>query len=270
MPAEQVTQMFKKLPLAKKIALIGGFLMMISLFMPWYQDIDSFKTGDLYLGVTGPTYLLGISLLALAAVNVAAVVMDELGKKMPFMNVKTAKLNLWSGVAAFYFLILVDSIYFHPNFGVNISIKQSDFGNFFAFIAASMLTIGGYLASRDKQSLLRAFEEETADDMIKIPDAALRKPQPIRQTATLKREVVANVTPEETVANIDAAVNTAMETKQKPAPYSPTEKEQAMFEKLRERAGLSTKSPINRGFERGTVGVAEPERKAPQAFRTDL
>lgn len=164
------------LPFAKKLLGVGLILMLVSLFLPWYQDLDSFKTGDMFLGITGPLYLAGVSLLLMVAANIALMIMEVYDRKPDFLKVKSAHVFLASGIFAFYILMIVNSVYFHQKFGVNITIKQSGFGMFFAFISASLITIGGYLAGRDRVAAVHEFEKEANADLVKAPIIEQRKP----------------------------------------------------------------------------------------------
>jgi hypothetical protein len=177
MPTKRINQLIGDLPFERKLLAVGSILMVISLFMPWYQDVDQFKTGDVFFGLSGPLYLVGFSVLALMAVNIALMISDAFGKKMPFLNIKPSSFFLASGIVCFYLLLIANSVYFHSKFGVNIAIKQSDFGMFFAFIAASLVTIGGYLASRDRATLLKEFEEQIQQPMVNMPQQDIRKPK---------------------------------------------------------------------------------------------
>ncbi|MBI4231741.1 hypothetical protein HY605_00795, partial [Candidatus Peregrinibacteria bacterium] len=53
----------KKLAISKKLILVGSGLMVVSAFLPWYSDLDRFKIGDTFLGITGPLYLVGFLVL---------------------------------------------------------------------------------------------------------------------------------------------------------------------------------------------------------------
>lgn len=168
MPNPHLTQIVAELPFEKKLAGVGSILMVIGLFLPWYQDLDSFRTGDTFTGLTGPLYLVGFTFLVMASLTMIVMVMDYLDKKIPIFKVKASKVQMWSGILSFYLLFLVGSVYFHPAFGVNITMKQSGFGMFVAYTAAALMTIGGYLGGRGKAAV-KAFEKET------------REQQPIQQ-----------------------------------------------------------------------------------------
>lgn len=189
MPTQRINDLIGGLSFAKKLLFAGSVLMIISLFLPWYSDIDTFKTGDMFLGLTGPLYLAGFSLLGVAILNLSMVFMQSSTGKLTHIPVKASTLHLASGIFAFYLLILVNSVYFHAKFGVNITIKQSDFGMFFAFIASSLLTIGGYLTSRDRTVAMKEFEQVAAEPILTMPVADMRKPKEnLRNIATASTE----------------------------------------------------------------------------------
>ena len=59
MPDQNFKNRLKSLKLSKKIIYFSSALTILSVFMPWYSDIDKFKIGDSFLGITGPLYLAG-------------------------------------------------------------------------------------------------------------------------------------------------------------------------------------------------------------------
>jgi hypothetical protein len=165
MPNPRITQIIAELPFEKKLAGLGALVMIISLFFPWYQDTDTFLTGDTFTGFSGPMYFAGFTFLILAALSLTVLVMDYFDKQVPIFKVKTAKFHLWSGIASFYLLFLVGTVYFHPAFGINITQKESGFGMFMAYSAAALLTIGGYMEGRGR-SAIKEFEKEAREPAI--------------------------------------------------------------------------------------------------------
>ncbi len=177
MPNKRIKQLILDLPFEQKILGAGAVLMFMSLFMPWYQDIDMFKTGDMFLGISGPIYFAGYTIMLVTLLDLFLIVSGALNVKLP-MNVRPSAVYLASGILFFYLLFLVNSVYFHQKFGINLLNKESPFGMFIAFIAASLVTIGGYIATRDKKALLKEFQDETQEPMIKLNEQAeLRKPR---------------------------------------------------------------------------------------------
>jgi hypothetical protein len=178
MPVKRINQIIMDLPFEKKLLGAGSLLMAISVFLPWYEDRDSFNIGDVFLGVTGPLYLVGLTVMTLAIMNIVLIAMDSTGRKIPFGNLKTSSFFLTTGLVSFYLLMVVNSVYFHNKFGVNITLKQSQFGMFTAFISASLMTIGGYLATRERTSILKEFQQSAQESLIKIPDQQdVRRPK---------------------------------------------------------------------------------------------
>ncbi len=173
MPNPRLAQIIAKLPFERKLVGIGSILMVVSLFFPWYQDIDSFHTGDTFTGLTGPLYFAGFTFLVLASISILMMVMDYLDRQIPIFKMKTSKFHLWTGVFSFYMLFLIGSVYFHPAFGVNITLKQSGFGMFTAYAAAALMTIGGYMEGRGKAAI-KAFEKETREEPVKEQEVTPR------------------------------------------------------------------------------------------------
>ncbi len=169
MPKKRINQIFNELSFNKKLLAVGSLLMIVSVFLPWYQDLDSFKTGDMFLGITGPLYLAGVSLLVLSGVIPATMYLDYAGKKPWWMPTSNSPFYLAVGIFAFYMLILTNSVYSHAKFGVNITMKQTQFGMFLAFIAASLISIGGYLSMLDKKAGIKEFEESVNEPLMQVP-----------------------------------------------------------------------------------------------------
>lgn len=177
MPKPRFQDIITGLPFEKKLTALGAILMVISLFLPWYQDLDSFRTGDTFTGLTGPLYIIGFTFLIIASLSLLLLVTDYLDKKMPLFHVKTSKFFLPAGIFSFYLLILVNSVYFDKSFGVNITLKQSQFGMFIAFVAAALLTIGGYLLSHERGAIMKDFQDEANASMITMPTVEQSKPK---------------------------------------------------------------------------------------------
>jgi hypothetical protein len=168
-----------KLSSSQKMNLIGSGLLVLSLFLNWFSDKDVFRSGDIYTGMNGPLYLVGMTLLALAAVNAVMTLM--MAMKVSFMKgVGEVKLGQWQmnfGFFAMYLLVLTNSVYFSPMFGLNILNKKSEIGTMVALAAMVMICVGGYLAYRRKfetvgaaESLVLATAREKAGEGAIIDD----------------------------------------------------------------------------------------------------
>lgn len=177
MPKPRFKDIIGSLPFEKKLIALGAIFMAISVFLPWYQDLDSFRTGDTFTGLTGPLYLIGFTFLIIASSSLLLLVTDYLDKKIPVFHIKISKIFLPTGILSFYLLILVNTVYFDKSFGVNITLKQSQFGMFIAFVAAALITIGGYFLLRERRAIMREFQDEANAAMITMPQIEQSKPK---------------------------------------------------------------------------------------------
>jgi hypothetical protein len=274
MPVKRINQIISDLPFERKLLGAGAILMAISTFLPWYQDLDSFKTGDVFLGLSGPTYLAGLTILAVAIIDILLVFVESSEKKMPLISIKPSTFYLASGLISFYLLLMVNSIYFHNKFGVNITSKDSQFGMFMAFIAASLMTIGGYLATREKSSILKEFQEKAQEPMIKLPDQnELRKAREITRPAPVQMNKPVKATQTMIADNAPGGVQSAPMQRTQAMPVqkqaaSPVQK--PYFPNRRSEPYPST-APVSNQRPEVIPGAPAPKEMKPyQPYRTDL
>ncbi|MBI5753953.1 hypothetical protein HZA40_02305 [Candidatus Peregrinibacteria bacterium] len=142
---------FMKLPLARKLLLIGGFLTALSVFMPWYNDVDKFNIGETFLGISGPLYLAGFLVFIAGAVSVALVAIELLEKKTPKLPLKENQIHIAGSSLSLFMLILTSSAYFHPKFGVNLADKNVAFGMILALIGTGLVMLGGILVHKKRE-----------------------------------------------------------------------------------------------------------------------
>lgn len=142
---------FMKLPLVGKAILIGSCLTAISVFMPWYNDVDKFNIGESFLGISGPLYLAGFFVFIAGAVSVALIAMQMLEKKTPKLPMREAQIHIAGSILSLFMLVLTASAYFHPKFGVNLTDKSLGFGMILAFIGTGAMMLGGIMAIRTKE-----------------------------------------------------------------------------------------------------------------------
>ncbi len=142
---------FTKLSLVSKAILIGGFLTALSVFMPWYSDLDQFNIGERFLGISGPLYLAGFFVFVAGAVSVALIAIKMMEKRMPRLPMSEAQIHIAGSVLSLFMLVLTASAYFHPKFGVNLTDKSLGFGMILAFIGSGVMMLGGILAMRAKE-----------------------------------------------------------------------------------------------------------------------
>ncbi len=147
----------KKLPLAKKLILVGSFLAIICVFMPWYQDIDRFNTGDMFLGISGPLYLAGLIVFFSALISFGLIALELMDKPLPKLPITESYLHFFTSGVSILMLILTSSVYFHPKFGINLTDKTMGIGMILGFIGAALIIAGAIVALKKKEV---SFETE--------------------------------------------------------------------------------------------------------------
>ncbi len=150
------------MPIHQKFVGIGSAIAIISAFLTWYRDIDAFDRGGAYLGVTGPLYLIGYVIICLSAFSLGLTVLHLLEKKIPTLPIKESMVYVLSGAVALFLLVIANSIYFHPQFGLNITSKEYGLGMMLAFAGAIAITAGGVMQNRERGTsrLIKEFQEE--------------------------------------------------------------------------------------------------------------
>ncbi|MBA4336488.1 hypothetical protein C0416_01805 [bacterium] len=162
MPVQRIQDKFNNLPTHQKFIGIGALITIISSFLTWYKDIDAFDRGGAYLGITGPLYLIGYVIICLSAFSLGLTILHLFERKIPSLPIKESMVYLLSGATSLFLLIIANSIYFHPQFGLNITSKEYGVGMMLAFIGAIALTTGGVMKNRESGTnrLIKEFQEE--------------------------------------------------------------------------------------------------------------
>lgn len=146
----RIKETFARSPKHTKLIGIGSLLLAISTVLPWYADLDSYRIGDQFLGVTGPASFVGIVILLLSGFSFWIFSYHLLERHVPRLPVREGILHLFVAIESLFLLVLVNSIFFHPKFGVNITLKESRFGMTIAFAAAIVLLVGGYMKNKEE------------------------------------------------------------------------------------------------------------------------
>lgn len=150
MSKNEIIEKIKRLPTGLKLSGAGGILAFISVFLPWYSDLDVFKTGNEFLGISGPLYLSGLLILALSLVSAGIVAMKTFDKKLPKLPIEEPYLFILSGCASLFLLLLTSSVYFHSKFGVNITQKTAGIGLILCVIGSVLILAGGLLQNKKR------------------------------------------------------------------------------------------------------------------------
>lgn len=188
MTIARIKETFFRLPKEIKFIGAGALVLAISTFLPWYADMDSYRIGDEFLGITGPSSFVGIVILLLSGLSLWIFSYHLLERKVPRLPVREGIIHLFVAAESLFLLLLVNSIFFHPKFGVNITLKESRFGMTIAVIGAVILLVGAYLKNRDE--VAKANESGKLEPLIKmepthsessVETQPLQRPHPILQ-----------------------------------------------------------------------------------------
>lgn len=150
MPQVPFQNKLKALSTNKKIVLAGSIVTILGSLLPWYSDVDQFKSGDTFLGITGPMYLVGFLVLVGGLAAFGLILMELLEKPVPKLPVKEAHFHIFSSGLSILMLVLAASVYFHPKFGVNLTNKAWGIGMTMSFIGTGLVMLAGFLAIRSE------------------------------------------------------------------------------------------------------------------------
>lgn len=151
--------------MSEKVTMVGAGLTILSLFLPWYRDLDAWGKGDTFLGLTGPLSAIGLVILLGSTAVFAKMLGRMLNKRIRLLE-KYEQLSAYVAAENFLLFIITASIYFDPKFGVNITLKQTAFGLFLCLIGTAVTAFGTYLKGKEPTKLeMNVFEqvEESID-----------------------------------------------------------------------------------------------------------
>jgi hypothetical protein len=172
---------WNKLSSGQKLNMLGAALLFVSLFLNWYSDKDVFRSGDSYTALNGPLYFVGLSILLLCVVNAGSQMIGVFkAKSSPaWAESRLGKLQMGMGFTVMYLLMVINSAYFHPQFGLNILSKKSEIGVMLALVATVMICVGGYISFRKKFE--KANAEISAREVVAPVAVADENLQPLMQ-----------------------------------------------------------------------------------------
>jgi hypothetical protein len=241
MSFERIKESFLHLPKHTKLIGIGSFILAISTVLPWYADLDSYRIGDQFLGVTGPASFVGIVVLALSVFSFGLFSYRVFDRHVPRLPVREGIIHLFVAIESLFLLVIVNSIYFHPKFGVNITLKESGFGMTIAFIGAIVLLLGGYMQNRKEIS--KDTDIGKLEPLIKMEE----------KVATVSSATVDTNLPRQHVPVEPRKVVSKMQQKEMPRPFLFGER--GVFAAQQQQARAEQQKPIE------SVPAATPDVK---------
>lgn len=206
MATKHIISRIKEFSSEQRLVFWGAVLMAVSVVLPWYSDLDAFRTGDMFLGITGPLYMVGLLMLGIGVVSMVTTLHRNTRDKIE--RIFSAIGNFYIMAAGFsaFLLLLVNSVFFHPKFGVNIAIKESRFGMLVALAGVIALGYGGYLMRKRHRAYTHVDIESNYEPLIKMPEqrpeSSSRSHAPLHQRDTmdardLREKTIEDVTTEE-------------------------------------------------------------------------
>lgn len=145
----------------KKAVLLGSLALMLSPLLPWYDQRNSVGIGETYLGIEGPLFAIGFLLLACGAVSFFNLFLPLMGRQFFKLKKRGGTTALALAGQGFLLLLLANSIFYHPDFGLNVSTKTTRFGMVLAFGALGMMAISGWWTQRTEH------EEDDVEDFMR-------------------------------------------------------------------------------------------------------
>lgn len=163
MRTNTIKNKFLNLPLPQKLIGGGALLALIGSLLPWYHDFDAFNHGVQFLGVTGPLYLVGFIIISLSIFSLILTGFYIFEKNLPDLPMKESLVYILSGATGLFLLLIANSVYFHKDFGTNITSKEYGIGMMIVLVGAIAVTLGGILQSRESGTarFINKFKEET-------------------------------------------------------------------------------------------------------------
>lgn len=186
MSLARIKETFLRLPRHTKLIGVGSLILAVSTLLPWYADLDSYKIGDEFLGVTGPASFVGIVVILFSGFSFWIFLQSLLQRRMRRLPVREGIIHLAVATESLFLLVLVNSIYFHPKFGVNITLKESRFGMTIAFAGAIILLIGGYLQNREE--IAKEGDTGRLEPLIKMEPTEPRPHAPLARPAAAQQQ----------------------------------------------------------------------------------
>jgi len=193
MPDQTFKTRLKSLKFSKKIIYFASALTIISVFLPWYNDIDKFKIGDSFLGITGPLYLAGFIVLVASVLSFGIITLSLKGKTLPRLPLKENHFFIFNSGLSLLMLTLCASVYFHTKFGINITDKNAGIGLTMAFFTCISSLVGGFLLN--KESAISFDTEGVLEPLIDLNKARETKDLSIDRDITVDQAINQNKEP---------------------------------------------------------------------------
>jgi len=136
--------------------LLGSGLTAISVLLPWYSDIDRFNVGDTFLGITGPLYLTGFIVLASGVVSFSIILRQLMGRGETRLPMREGTFHVFNSLVSVAMLIITNSVYFHPKFGISIADKSLGFGMVLALVGVGLFLLSSVSSRNSRMEFIQS------------------------------------------------------------------------------------------------------------------
>jgi len=145
---QRMKQGFLRLPFVKKSVMVAGAATAVSTLMPWYDMRNSVGIGNTYLGIQGPLFVVGLLVLGFGAASFLNLFLPLAGKSFFNLKRKGGVVSMVLGAQSLLLLLVANTTFYHPDFGLALSNKTTRFGMMMAFLSAGLMVISGYFARK--------------------------------------------------------------------------------------------------------------------------
>ncbi|NIA02160.1 MAG: hypothetical protein GWP15_02145 [Nitrospirae bacterium] len=175
-----------KLPTVSKLVMVGSFIAVIGVFLPWYNDIDKYGFGDMFLGISGPLYLAGIIVLLSGIASFSMIAFRLFDKPVPKLPLKENQFYVFSSSVSLTMLVLSISVFFHNSFGVSLVDKSIGVGLYLGLFGSGIVMLGAIIALRNREI---SFDVEGNLEPLIDVNEEHRKTQPLDEAMKVKSAV---------------------------------------------------------------------------------
>jgi hypothetical protein len=139
-----------KLPTVSKLVIVGSFISIVGVFLPWYSDIDKYGIGNTFLGISGPLYLAAIIVLLSGIASFSMIALRIFNSPLPKLPLEEKQFYAFTSAVSLTMLILSVSVFFHFGFGVSLTDKSLGVGVYLGLFGSGIVMLGAIMAIRNR------------------------------------------------------------------------------------------------------------------------
>ncbi len=157
-----------KLPIVSKLVIVGSFVSIVGVFLPWYNDVDKYGIGGIFSGISGPLYLAGTIVLLSGIASFSMIAYRIFDKPIPKIPLKENQFYAFSSSVSLTMLVLSISVFFHSGFGVSLIDKNLGIGVYLGLFGSGIVMLAAIMSMRNRNV---SFEVEgSLEPLIEVND----------------------------------------------------------------------------------------------------